>query len=429
MTDDSSWHIIHAVNENHSGADGYYERWLTPALQQAAQLYPVVVLTGARQVGKSTLLRYADPFRSWRYHSLDDFDVLAQAQRDPAELWAGVDQVILDEVQRAPQLLLAVKQAVDQDPARRRFVLSGSANLLLMQHVGESLAGRAVYLVLAPMTLGEIHRTPPPALLGQALAGVWPAESMLAADPPEPAPILARGLLPALLRFPDPATWPRWWDGYVATYLERDLRQVSQIDNLVDFRRAMELLALRTGQVLNQSDVARDAQLAQPTLHRYLNLLETTYLFERLPAYTASRSTRLVKAPKVFWGDPGLAVFLSGYFEIVAIQRARECGAFFECLIYHHLRVLAGLLTPPAHLYYWRTRAGAEVDFVVEHGRRLLAIEVKQTTRPGYEDGAGLRRFLDEYPEATGGLLLHGGRAIRRLGERIVALPWTALTG
>jgi predicted AAA+ superfamily ATPase len=226
-----------------------------------------------------------------------------------------------------------------------------------------------------------------------------------------------------------PEAWLRWWEGYIATYLERDLRNVSQIDSLLDFRRVMELLALRTGQLLNQSEVARDARISQPTVHRYLNLLEATHLFERLPAYTASYTTRLLKSPKVFWADPGLAIFLSGYFDQTSLQQSRELGAYFETMIFQHLRTLTSLLTPKARLYFWRTRSGDEVDFVVEHGRRLLAIEVKLTDQPGYRHAAGLRQFSQDYPAAVGGLLLHRGTDIRRLAENIVAVPWSVLTG
>jgi len=415
------------VNNFYSEPEIYYPRWLTPLLQTAWQDHPIVVLTGARQVGKSTLLLNAAPFREWRFHTLDDFTVLRQAQEDPAELWAGVDRIVLDEVQRAPELLPAIKQAVDRDH-RLHFVLSGSANLLLMRRIGESLAGRAVYFVLHPMTLGEMRRSPPPDLLSRLLRAEWPEETTLAEAPPDPTPLLQRGFLPALLRLPSPEAWVRWWNGYVATYLERDLRQFSQIDRLLDFRRLMEMLALRSGQLLNQSELGRDAGLSQSTVHRYLNLLETTQLFERLPAYTAGRTARLMKSPKAFWTDPGLAVFLSGYFEEEALRSARERGAFFETLIFHHLRVLAGLLTPPARLYFWRTRRGREVDFVVEHGRRLLAFEVKRARRVHHGDTASLRLFLQEYPQAVGGVLLYGGQEIRRLGAKIVALPWTMIT-
>jgi predicted AAA+ superfamily ATPase len=189
------------------------------------------------------------------------------------------------------------------------------------------------------------------------------------------------------------------------------------------------LVALRSGQLLNQSEVARDAQLSQPTVHRYLNLLETTHLFERLPAYAVSHATRLLKSPKAFLNDPGLAVFLSGYYDLADLRKAREYGAYFETLIYHHLRLLTRLMTPSGRLYFWRTREGTEVDFVIEHGRKVAAIEVKSTKNPGYDDTTGLRAFLEEHPTASAGLLIHGGRDIKRLGDKILAIPWPVLTG
>lgn len=417
------------MNNNDSIAEHFYERWLTPHLQQASQDHPIVVLTGARQVGKSMLLRRAAPFRNWRYYTMDDFDHLQQAHENPQGLWAGVNEIVLDEVQKAPGLLVAVKKAVDEQPGHFRFVLSGSANLLLMQQISESLAGRAVYFVLNPMTLGEIHAQPPPLLLRAALAGQWPEESTLPEALPDPIPLLQRGFLPRLFTLSTPDSWLRWWEGYVATYLERDLRQFAQIDALLDFRRLMELLALRMGQLLNQSELGRDVRLSQPTVHRYLNLLETTHLFERLPAYAASHTTRILKAPKAFWLDPGLSVFLSGYFEQAALRKSREYGSYFETLLFLHLRVLTSLLTPRARLYFWRTQSGDEVDFVVEHGRRTVAIEVKLTDDPGYRHTEGLRKFLQAQPAATGGILLHSGTALRRLDHNIIAAPWTLLTG
>jgi predicted AAA+ superfamily ATPase len=397
-------------------------------LQAAAEDHPVVILTGARQVGKSTLLRHADPFRNWRYHTMDDFDALRQAQEHPEGLWAGTDDVVIDEVQRAPELLPAIKRAVDQHPRKYRFVLSGSANLLLMKAAGESLAGRAVYLVLDPLTLGEINASPPPTILAELLSGNLPAESTQPV-PPDPTRWILRGFMPALLRLSGSDAWLRWWEGYLTTYLERDLRQLSQIESLVDFRRVMQLLTLRSAQLLNQSELARDAQVSQPTIHRYINLLESTYLFERLPPYATSHSTRLVKAPRAIWADTGLAVYLAGYFDELSLRQSRELGCFFETMIYQHLRVQTAMLTPRARLYFWRTRTGNEVDFVVEHGRRVIAIEAKMTDNPGYRHTEGLRKFMAEHPTTAAGVLLHSGSRVVRLEEKIVALPWTLLTG
>lgn len=412
------------MNNFYSSPELYYKRWMTPLLQQAVQEHSVVVLTGARQVGKSTLLLNEEPFKNWRYLSLDDFDTLRQARQNPAALWAGTHEIVLDEVQKAPEILPAIKQAVDRQPGKYHFVLSGSANLLLMQQVSESLAGRAVYFVLDPMTLGESLNLPAPTLLDPLISGIFPAEGILPGETPEVLPLLGRGFMPPLLKLEAPQAWARWWDGYVATYLERDLRQFSQIDALVDFRRLMELLALRSGQLLNQTELARDGQFSQPTVHRYLNLLESTHMFDRVPAYLSNRTTRLLKAPKAFWNDSGLAAFLAGYYDQDGLGKARELGNFFETMIYHHLRVLAGLMTPGGRLYFWRTQSGVEVDLVLEHGGHLLAFEVKLTNNPGYGDTAGLRAFLDDHPQTSACVLLHSGREIRRLDEKIIALPW-----
>jgi predicted AAA+ superfamily ATPase len=417
------------MNNFYSPPSIYYERWITPILQDAIRDHAVIVLTGARQVGKSTLLLNAEPFRNWRFQTLDELDVLEQARTNPESLWAGANQIILDEVQKASELLPAIKRAVDRNPGKIRFVLSGSANLLLMKQVSESLAGRAVYFVLDPMSFGETQQKPLPNLLPQLLDGNFPEEVTLPEAPPDTADILLRGFMPPLLTLDSSQSWTRWWDGYVTTYLERDLRQIAQIDALLDFRRLMQLVALRSAQLLNQSEVARDARLSQPTVHRYLNLLETTHLFERLPAYTSSRTTTLLKSPKAFINDTGLAVFLSGYYDVDGLRKARELGAFFETFLYHHLRVLTRLMTPQGRLYFWRTRAGTEVDFVIEHGKRVAAVEVKSTTSLTYDDIAGLRVFLKEHPKTSAGILVHSGRAVKRMDERIIAIPWTMLAG
>jgi predicted AAA+ superfamily ATPase len=417
------------MNNMYSPPDQYRQRWITKHLKSAVNDHPIIVLSGARQVGKSTLLLNAQPFCNWLFYTMDDYDVLRQAHRDPESLWAGADQIVLDEVQKAPDLLAAVKKTVDQNPGKHRFILSGSANLLLMKQVSESLAGRAVYFILDPMTLGEAEERPLPNILDWALSSKWPDESHLDSPLPELDNLILRGLMPPMLSLTSQQSWARWWEGYITTYLERDLRQISQIDSLLDFRRLMELTALRSGQLLNQSELARDTRISQPTTHRYLNLLETTHLFERLPAYLSSHTTRLLKSPKVFWNDTGLAVFLSGYYDNESLKQSREYGAYFETLIYHHLRVLTRLVVPAGRLYFWRRRDGIEVDFVIEHGRRVLGIEVKRAKKIAYRDLVGLQTFLEQHPDSSGGLMIYGGNEIRRMGENILAIPWTVITG
>jgi predicted AAA+ superfamily ATPase len=318
------------------------------------------VLTGARQVGKSTLLLNSEPFCNSRFHTLDDLDTLEQGLEEPEGLWAGANEVVIDEVQRAPDILVAVKRAADRTRRSKglRFVLSGSANLLLMRNVSESLAGRAVYFVLEPMTLGEMDRTPAPLIREKLLEGEWPDDGKASTQQRDATRAVLAGLMPALLELTSQDARRRWWEGYVSTYLDRDLRQLSQVQSVVDFRGVMGVLALRSGQIVDQSELACDAQMSEPTVDRYLNLLETSHLFGRLPAYRRGRTSRLIKSPKAYWADPGSAVFLAGYFDEEELRGAREMGGFFENLIFHHLQVLGSLLVPQARLYYWRTKRG-----------------------------------------------------------------------
>ena len=383
---------------------------------------PVVVVTDARQTGKSTLVRELLPGRR-PYYSLDDLDIRAQAERAPDELLGRAQTMVLDEVQRVPDLLIAVKGAVDQRRRRGRYVLTGSANLLLMRRVSESLAGRASYLNLWPMTRREV--------LGLGRPGVWeellvqPAErwlDVIAEQDVEPADwrsAARRGGYPVpaveLSARDDRAIW---FDGYVRTYLERDLQDLSSIDNLVDFRRLMKATCLRLGQLVNQTELGRDVALPQPTVHRWLNLLESSFQLVRVPAFAVNRTKRLVKTPKAYWSDTGLALQLAGI--------KKPDGPHLENLILCDLLAWRDAsLSDRPEIFYWRATSGDEVDFVVESGEELIAIEVKATTRPRIRDIEHLRTFQHEYgDDVRGCLLLHTGDRLEWLAPGILAAPW-----
>lgn len=400
-------------------------------LRRVLATMPVTVLTGARQTGKSTLASRigtegGGPPR--RYRSLDEFDVLDAARREPDSLLVGPKPVTLDEVQRAPDLLLAVKRAVDRERRAGQFLLTGSADLLLMRQVSESLAGRAGYVTLHPLTPSETD--------GHGQSGIWgdllgEAEAdwldLVASRPERPRAwraLARRGgfPVPALHLATDEAR-ADWFEGYERTYLERDLRALAQITALTDFRRLMRVASLRVGQVINQTDLGRDAGLAQPTVRRWLNLLETSYLLVRLPPYSVNRTKRLIKAPRLYWGDVGLALDLGG---------GDPSGAHLENIILGDLiswrdaRPARGGRHPGrAEVFFWRTTLGEEVDFVVECGDRLLPIEVKATASPRFRDTKGLRAFAAEYGDAAyPGLLLHTGTEVSWIAPRVLAAPW-----
>ena len=417
------------MNDNHSNKmQNYKPRWLASLLRASIEDHSVVVLSGARQVGKSTLLLNEEPFNNWRYITMDDFDMLYQSKNDPESLWAGADAVILDEVQKSPDVLNAIKATIDSPKNRCKFILSGSANLLLMHNVSESLAGRAVYFLLSPMTAGELSEFPAKSVLKELLNGNITDFEKVGINPIDIFPNLWKGFMPSLISYSKKESVLRWWEGYISTYLERDLRQLSQVESLPDFRRLMIALAQRSGQLLNQSEVSRDTGISQPTVHRYINLLESTFLLHRLPAYSVNRTKRLIKSPKVMWNDPGLASFLSGHYSIDSLKSSREIGGIFESMIYLHLRTFTQLIVPSPRIYYWRTSIGKEVDFVVEWGQKLLAIEVKYTSKPKFKDIDNMRLFLDEYPETSAGVLLYTGDEVRQLHEKIIALPWYYLS-
>lgn len=423
---------MHSVNDYHASYESQYKsRWIRGLLQEAVTEHPVVVMTGARQVGKSTFLQHERPFSRWTYHTLDDLNTLAQAQKDPSSLWAGQETIVLDEVQKAPALLSHIKQVVDRKRTAIRFVLSGSANLLLMKQVSESLAGRAIYFTMLPMSLGETEGKRPPEWFLELLQGNLESLKEVAFSRIkrsrllDPVPHMLRGFMPPLLTLSGMRSVLQWWEGYVATYLERDLRHISQIDSLPDFHRVMQALALRSGQILNQTEVSRDTGVSQPTVHRYVSLLETMCLLERLPAFARNRTSRLLKSPKVYWVDPGLASFLAGYYAPETLKASREAGGIFEGLCLLHLRILSQLVLPHPRIHYWRTTTGREVDFVLEHGRTLLPIEIKMTSSPSFKDTEGIRLFMEEYPEAQVGLLIHTGNKAGYLSQKIVAVPWT----
>jgi len=394
------------------------------AVERASHVAPVVVLLGARQTGKTTLLRALPMLKGRPYLNLDDFDLRMQAQSEPEAVVARADSMVLDEVQRAGDLLVAVKRAVDDDPEHRpgRFVLTGSANLLMMERIAETLAGRAVYVTLWPFTRRE--------RMGLGATGRW---SSLLAEPPgrwrdlltaeEALPADWRstarlgGLPVPSYRLTDDDERSLWFSGYVQTYLERDLQALRAVENLVDFRRLMRATCLRIGNLVNQTELGRDVGIGQPQVHRFLNLMETSYQAVRLPAFAVNRTRRLIKSPKIYWSDTALALFLAG--------ESTPRGAHLENMVLTDLLAWRDLQAQRPEVLYWRTASGLEVDFVIETPDALLPIEVKASARVTPADARNLEAFLDDYPDLSeGGLLLHAGDEVFPLTRRVVAAPW-----
>ncbi|MGH7571319.1 MAG: ATP-binding protein [Gemmatimonadota bacterium] len=393
------------------------------AIEGLLGVQPVVVVMGARQVGKSTLVRALSALADHHYVSLDDLEARGLAQRSPMDLLTLASRMTIDEVQREPDLMFAIKREVDSAPRRQpgRFVLTGSANLLLMRRVSESLAGRAGYITLWPLTRGE--------RLGLGRTGIW--SDLFEAPFAEWADVVedssgertdwrdearSGGYPTPAHELTSPEDRGHWFSGYVQTYLERDLQDLASVDSLVDFQRVMRAACLRLGNLVNQSEISRDVGVSQPTVHRWLNLLETSFQLVRVEPYAVNRTKRLVKSPKLYWSDTGLALHLAG---------GDPGGAHLENLVLADLLAWRDVQIDRPAILYWRTSSGEEVDLVVESKRGLIAIEIKSGRRVSMRDAASLRTFRDEYRDLfLGGLLLHDGTAVEPMGDGIVAAPW-----
>lgn len=416
------------MNDNHSYTElNYKRRWIGEQVKSGIGIFPVVVISGARQVGKSTFLQ--SEFQDFKYVSLDDFSTLEQAKKDPLSLWKDNDRIIIDEAQKAPEVLNAIKLSVDRTKRKKKFLVSGSSNLLLMKRVSETLAGRAVYFEMLPMTYGEMQGSHE----GQNnFFALWKDDFKTEGKKlkiVDPIPFILRGFMPPLIELEGIRDTLLWWEGYIKTYIERDLRDLSQIDSLVDFKRVLEAVGVRTGNLLNQTDIARDTGVSQPTVHRYLKLLEVSNIINRVPPFYTNKMKRITKSPKVFLVDPALSVYLSGYHDEDALRTAREIGSFFETMVFLHLKVLTQLMIPKANMFYWRTTAGKEVDFIIEHGKRLLAFEAKLTRNPSFSDIKNLLTFIETFPKVTLGVLIHSGNTVMWLHSKVIAVPWFWLAG
>ncbi|MEW6220001.1 MAG: ATP-binding protein [Thermodesulfobacteriota bacterium] len=421
-------------------------RTILPDLVRASQgREPVLVLTGARQTGKTTLAAVQLPAfleQPFAYVSFDDPDERHRFGEHGVALLEGFTAplVVLDEVQKMPALFEPLKLVVDRrqlaaKPGGPTFLLTGSSQVLLMKGVRETLAGRVALFNLDPFSLAEVAGSPEKPLLtalwaGEADLKEWAFRSARLA-PDRRRQLLAirdrhreLGGYPPVWQREDPADCLRWLRNYRATYLERDLADVGQVANLVTFARAQKLLAARTAQLLAVSDLARDLGLAANTVKRYLDLLAMTFQCTLLPPFFRNVGKRLVKTPKLYWNDTGLCRAILGDMALTA-------GAAYETWVLGELRKATIRFPLPPEICFYRTSAGMEVDVLLAGGGRLLPMEVKAGATVTAADARSVEQFMREHPEEAGiGLVIYPGKEMRQLRPGIWAVPdWLLFAG
>lgn len=403
----------------------YLSRSLEPVLRRAVSEFPATVLTGPRQSGKTTLLRHL--FGSERgYVSLDLPDVRASAEEDPRSFLARFPPpVIYDEVQFAPGLLPYVKERIDEDRGRTgQFLLSGSQNPLLNERITESLPGRATILHLLPMSWREACGRVRAPLLWEEESGTGTGHPL---SPRELWGRFLRGGYPELVANPA-RDLHLWHSSYVQTYLERDVRSLRQIGDLGRFRSFLRAVAARTGQLLNLSDIARDLGVAVNTAKAWLSVLEATHQVFIIRPYFANIGKRLVKAPKVYFADPGTLCHLTGLKDPEHAAAGPLAGPLMEAAVLGEIVKTLTHRGERPEVHFWRTAAGVEVDFLVEAEGRLIPVEVKTTATPRPRMTRGIRSLRNDLGDRCGpGFLVHAGHGRLPMGDGVTAAGFTEL--
>jgi predicted AAA+ superfamily ATPase len=404
-------------------------RNIEPLVTTALADTPVVLINGARQSGKTTLVRaLAAGIRKAAYVTLDDSAVLAGVAPNPRGYLSGLEgTVIIDEAQKAPSLFPATKMAVDEDRRPGRFILTGSANILMLPRLSESLAGRMEILTLRPFSQGELEGRRE-TFIHRLFAGKGFPIADEAVQGASLAQRIHRGGYPEAIR--RSATRRRaWFASYLTMILQRDIRDLSNIDGLVEMPRLLALLAARSSALLNISELSRSAGIPHTSLQRYLSLFEAAFLIHRIPAWTANLSKRLVKAPKALMGDTGFMAHLLNASEDAVLKDANLSGRFLETFVgCELLKQIEWEESRPALMHY-RTAAGKEVDFVLEEGgRRVAGIEVKLSHAVSAQDFSGLRSLAEDAgKQFAAGVVLYAGEKVVPFGAHLWAVPISEL--
>ena len=414
----------------------YKYRLLSERVLKLSEHFPVVVLSGARQVGKSTLLRHLFPLRDTVV--LDPVLDVGQARREPDLFLANhPPPLILDEIQYAPELVSALKRHVDRNRGPGMYILTGSQQWSVLKSMAESLAGRAVFVDLEGFSLAEIT--------GETSCTTWlnrwlADPGAFVKSPPKHGLMSGRSLYEQLWRgwLPECDRLPldmisAFYEGYVRTYIERDVRLLAAVEDIQQFGRFVQLAAALTAQEINHSKMGRELGVTPQTARRWLALLRATFQWHEVPSFSGNATKRISGKPKGYFSDTGLACHLQQISSPKALEGHPQIGAFFESAVMGELRKQAALEPVPPVVHHWRTHGGAEVDVLLERDATFYPLEIKLTLSPKKSDTRGLFAFRETYPHlniAPGLVLTPGlvsGRFFEQISERDYAIGWTAI--
>lgn len=400
-------------------------RKIKPKLLDALTDSPVVLVHGARQTGKSTLVKQvAETDYPAKYLTFDDAGILSAAMNNPVDFISEYEEnMIIDEVQRVPEIFLAIKSHVDKKRQPGKFILTGSSNVFLLPKVSESLAGRIEILKLSPLSQSEINSTNynfVDELFGKVTGLNFKQEK----NNNLVSKILSGGF-PEMQTRKNRERQKAWFRSYITTILQRDVRDIANIEKLGDLPRLLSLFASRAGTLLNFAELSRSSSIPQTTLKRYVSLLEAIFMINLVPAWSGNLSKRLIKAPKLYLNDTGLLSHLTGFESNKVLSDPLSWGRLLENFVLMELSKQASWSKFDLSLYHYRSASGQEIDFIVERSdSKLAAIEVKATARIQAGDFNHIKAFADDVGEKfKTGVVLYTGKEIIPFAKDLFALP------
>ena len=406
-----------------------YARRLTSNIENALADTPAVMLTGPRQAGKSTLVQQVAERQNMAYFNLDDIDTLTAAQQDPSRFIKNLpEKAVLDEIQRVPQLLLPIKASIDTLRSPGRFLLTGSANVMLLPQIADSLAGRIEILNLWPLSYGEKTNIKE-SFIDHVFFNEFQVETTEFLDMNTLLDAILLGGYPEIQTRKNPSRRRAWFKSYATTILQRDVRDLSQVEALGDLPKLLSLLAARCSSLLNFSDLSRSLEIAQTSLKRYFSLLEMIFFVKLLPPWFNNRIKRLVKAPKVLISDSGLLCYLLNLTPKQLLQDKVLFGRVLENFITIELMKQSAWSEAKPEIYHFRTHTGQEVDLVLESAQGdIIGIEIKLSSIISKSDFKGMKAL----EEVVGnkfrkGIVLHTGNKILPFGENLWGMPISSL--
>ena len=411
----------------------YKQRFLEQQINPLFKIFPIVIITGPRQSGKSTLIQhYID--NKWKYYTLDNRDILLRIQNDPTMFVNNLDSAtVIDEAQKYPELFHSIKQIVDED-FPYKIILSGSANLLLLQSVTESLAGRAGFLELLPFSIDKTHSIKSNNILLDLLNSnkINDLKNLLISKQKKQISdkkllnFIFQGGYPRIIELQNNnKNILRWFENYITAYIERDLRNLAQVGDLNIFQMVYKILSYQTGSIINFSSIAQDLGITSNTVKRYLSILETSYQFKNLSSYHIKQKKQIIKAKKIYMMDTGLINYFQQNENIDKMMLSSNWGKILENHVYTEIIKSINNISPKPPVFYWRTNNGAEVDFIIEYKNKLIPIEVKAGVQIRKSSIRGLKSFYSSqtFKKVPFCAVLYRGKEIYLIEKNIIAIP------